>query len=310
MPGDREAESREPETQMRISVIIPTLNAEKELSVQLDMLGRQDRPADEIIVVDSASEDRTADICETNEKVALIRIIREEFDHGKTRDMALRRANGDIVVFLTQDAIPADEHFLGRLVAPFSRDNLIALSTGRQLPKADATQMEKLVRAYNFPEKSSIRSMADLPEMGIKTFFCPDVCCAYRKDIYLELGGFDYPLRTNEDMFYAARVIHAGYRISYTAEAMVYHSHNLTLREQYRRNYYQGYEIEKRKEDLGVGSYGQEGLRMVRYVSGELLKEGRFLSLMRFGIDCCARKMGNTAGKKAYIQEEKQKANH
>ena len=289
---------------MKVSVIIPTLNAGRELRALLDMLRRQEYPADEILVVDSESEDDTVNICKAYDAVQLIRIRREEFDHGGTRDMALRRTAGDIVVFLTQDAIPANESFLGNLVAPFSRDSMIALSTGRQLPKADATPMERLVREYNFPEKSSIRSKDDLPELGIKTFFCPDVCCAYRKEIYLHLGGFDHPLKTNEDMFFAAKVIHAGYRISYTADAVVYHSHNLTLGKQYRRNYIQGYEIEKRKEDLGIGTYSQEGLRLVRYVAGGLLKQGRFLSLIHFFADCCVRKLGNSAGEKACRKEK------
>ena len=289
---------------MKVSVIIPTLNAGRELRTLLDMLRRQEYPVDEILVVDSESEDETVNICKAYDAVQLIRIRREEFDHGGTRDMALRRTAGDIVVFLTQDAIPANESFLGNLVAPFSRDSMIALSTGRQLPKADATPMERLVREYNFPEKSSIRSKDDLPELGIKTFFCPDVCCAYRKEIYLHLGGFDHPLKTNEDMFFAAKVIHAGYRISYTADAVVYHSHNLTLGKQYRRNYIQGYEIEKRKEDLGIGTYSQEGLRLVRYVAGGLLKQGRFLSLIYFFADCCVRKLGNSAGEKACRKEK------
>lgn len=288
---------------MKVSVIIPTLNAGKDLPDLLRMLLKQERPADEILVVDSASEDNTIEICKACDAVSLIQIKREEFDHGGTRDMALRKTSGDIVVFLTQDVIPADEHFLENLIAPFSRDEKIALSTGRQLPKSDATPMEKLVRAYNFPEESSIRTKEDLPRLGIKTYFCPDVCCAYRREIYLELGGFDYPLKTNEDMFFASKVIHAGYSISYTADAKVYHSHNLTLREQYRRNYIQGYEIEKRKSELGIESYGQEGLRMVRYVSGELLKQGRILSVIRFGFDCCARKLGNSAGEKACRKE-------
>ena len=288
---------------MKVSAIIPTLNAGKVLPDLLRMLLKQEQPADEILVVDSASEDNTVEICKACEAINLIQIKREEFDHGGTRDMALRKTSGDIVVFLTQDVIPADEHFLGNLIAPFSRDEKIALSTGRQLPKADATPMEKLVRAYNFPKESSIRTKEDLPRLGIKTYFCPDVCCAYRREIYLELGGFDYPLKTNEDMFFASKVIQAGYSISYTADAKVYHSHNLTLKEQYWRNYIQGYEIEKRKEELGIESYGQEGLRMVRYVSRELLKQGRFLSLIHFGFDCCARKLGNSAGEKACRKE-------
>ena len=291
---------------MSLSVIIPALNAGKYLPDLFEMLLKQSRRADEIIVVDSESEDDTVSICKANEAVTLISIKRKDFDHGKTRDMALRASKGDIVVFLTQDAVPAGEEFLEKLTAPFFEDSTIALSTGRQLPKSDATNMERLVREFNYPAQSRIRSKEDIPEMGIKTFFCSDVCCAYRRDVYLELGGFDHPLKTNEDMFFAAKVIHAGYRISYTADAEVYHSHNLTLKEQYRRTYIQGYEIEKRKELLNVGSYQQEGMKLVRYVSGHLLKKGHILGFIHFFFDCCARKSGHSAGIKAYHREQKQ----
>ena len=290
---------------MMLSVIIPTLNAAKELPGLLDMLEKQSVRADEIIVVDSASDDDTVKICKADNSVKLIQIERKDFDHGKTRDMALRESKGDIVVFLTHDALPADEYLLENLIKPIINEKSIALSAGRQLPKPDSTHMERLVREFNYPEQSRIRSKEDLAELGIKTFFCSDVCCAYNKAIYLELGGFDYPLKTNEDMFYAAKVIHAGYRISYTADAMVYHSHNFTLKEQYRRNYIQGYEIEKRKDFLNVGSYQGEGMKLVRFVSARLLKKGHLLSFIRFFFDCCARKLGHSAGSKAYRKEQR-----
>lgn len=281
-----------------VSVIIPTLNAENEIGSLIEILQAQSLQPDEILVVDSESTDRTAEVCQSN-NVVLIRISRGEFDHGKTRDFALRNSLGDIVVFLTQDAVPANEYFLEKLIAPLT-DRSIAISTGRQIPKDNATEMERLVRAYNYPTSSYTRSKADLPRMGIKTFFFSDVCAAYNREIYLELGGFDYPLKTNEDMFFAAKVINAGYRIAYTADAQVLHSHNFTLREQYKRNYIQGYEIERHRDLLNGVHQEAEGMKLVKYVSKELLKKGRIFSFIHFGLDCCARYLGSRAGKKAY----------
>jgi len=288
---------------MKTTVIIPTLNAEKELPDLLAALHAQKHAVDELIVVDSASDDRTAEICRADPAVALIPIERKDFDHGKTRDMALRRSSGDVVVFLTQDALPADENLLTNLIAPLSEDG-VAVSAGRQLPKKDATRMERLVRAFNYPAESYIRSKADLPRMGIKTFFCSDVCAAYNRSVYLELGGFDYPIKTNEDMFFAARVINAGYRIAYAADALVYHSHNFTLKEQYARNYIQGYEIERHREALNNAAQESEGMKLVKYVSKDLLRHGHFFSFIHFGFDCCARLLGSRAGRKAWQKQE------
>ncbi len=288
-------------THPRVSVIVPTLNAENEIGALIQLLNTQSLQPDEIIVIDSESTDKTVEVCRQDD-VGLIQIARSEFDHGKTRDYALRKSSGDIVVFLTQDAVPANEYFLEKLVAPL-RDKSIAISTGRQIPKNNATEMEKLVRAFNYPASSYIRSKADLPRLGIKTFFSSDVCAAYNRDIYLALGGFDYPLKTNEDMFFAAKVINAGYRIAYAADAQVLHSHNFTLREQYKRNYVQGYEIERHRASLNGVHQEAEGMKLVKFVSGELLKKGRILSFIRFGFDCCARFLGSRAGKKAYRKE-------
>lgn len=288
----------------KVSVIIPTLNAEKELASLFDELAAQDHNIDEIIVVDSASDDRTVEICKSNSRVNLIQIARNDFDHGGTRNMALRRSVGDIIVFLTQDAVPADHEFLDRLIAPLQEEG-VAVSTGRQLPKEDASITERLVRKFNYPEESCMKSEEDIPRMGIKAFYCSDACAAYNREIYLKLGGFPHPVKTNEDMFFAAKAIRSGYRIAYAADAVVSHSHNFTLKEQYRRNYIQGYEMEKHRELLGDVSQGSEGMRMVKYVSKELLKHGHVGSFMYFGLDCFARFSGNRNGKKAFVKETK-----
>ena len=290
---------------MKLSVIIPTLNAEKELPALLEALGRQTVQPEEILVIDSESADRTAEIARSFDRVRFMTVRRKDFDHGRTRDEALRQSAGDVVVFLTQDAVPADEQCLANLIRPLREDG-VAVSAGRQLPRADATPMERLVRSFNYPETSHIRSEADVQKMGIKTFFCSDVCAAYNRKIYEELGGFVYPLKTNEDMFFAAQAIRGGYRVAYAAEARVLHSHNFSLKEQYERNRIQGYEIERHRPLLGNVSQASEGFRLARFVSCGLLKRGRVLSFARFGLDCFARLFGSRAGRRQYLRENQQ----
>ena len=293
---------------MSISVIIPALNAEKDLPSLLQALRTQTLRPEEILIVDSESADGTVRIAEDAAEDLPVRVLsvkRAEFDHGKTRDWALRQSVGDTIVFLTQDAVPADESFLENLVRPLAEEK-VAVVTGRQLPKADATPMEKLIRTFNYPAESHIRSEADVQKMGIKTFFCSDVCAAYNRKIYEELGGFVYPLKTNEDMFFAARAIRSGYRVAYAAEAKVLHSHNLSLKEQYERNRIQGYEIERHRPLLGNVSKVPEGFRLARFVSGGLLKQGRIVSFARFGLDCFARLFGSRAGRRQFLGENQQ----
>ena len=288
-----------------ISVIIPTLNAEKYLPDILSALETQSYPASEIIIVDSASSDKTVSICESNQNVKLIQIKREDFDHGKTRDMAFRESSGDIVIFMTQDAIPANEEFICNLIKPLSGKK-IAVSCGRQIPKKSASKKEKLIRKYNYPAESHQYGIENLTQKGIKSFFCSNVCAAYKREVYFELNGFEYPLKTNEDMLFAAKAINAGYQIAYAADALVYHSHNLSLAEQFQRNFNQGYEIERHKEMLKGISANPEGLNFVKYVSFELIKQGSFISFFSFMLDCMARFLGNKSGKSALLRTNEQ----
>ena len=281
-----------------VSIIIPTLNAEKDIEELINTLNRQTVRLSEIVVVDSESDDSTLEICRKFDNVRIIQIARSEFDHGKTRDMAFRTCHADYVLFITQDALPNNEFYIEKLLAPFSNEK-VAISTGRQIARDDAYPMEKLVREFNYPAESHVRSKADLSKYGIKTFSFSDVCAAYRRDVYLELGGFEYPLKTNEDMFFAAKVINSGYMIAYAADAEVIHSHNFTLRQQYRRNYLIGMELKKHEKLLNNVSVNSEGFRLLKYVLVGLLKHGRIFSFVHFMFDCCARFLGNFMGKRS-----------
>lgn len=287
---------------MDISVIIPTLNAEHEIEGLLTVLGRQSIQPIEILVVDSASEDRTIELIQKHKGVRLLQIDRQDFNHGSTRDLALRESCGEFVCFLTQDAVPVSDDYLKLLVAPMVDDSEIALVSGRQLPKADARRFEQLVRGFNYPDSSSVRSKRDLKKYGIKTFFASDTCSAYRRTAYLECGGFEH-VNTNEDMLMAARFIASGLKVAYEPRAEVYHSHNLTPSQQFARNRAVGFFLETHADALMHTSETGEGGRLVKSVSSQLLQERNFGEFVAFGVDCCARLLGNRAGRKAAKKE-------
>lgn len=287
---------------MDISVIIPTLNAEHEIEALLIALERQSIRPNEILVVDSASEDKTIELVQKHKIVRLLEIDRQDFNHGTTRDMALNESSGDFVCFLTQDAVPVSDDYLKRLVAPMVEDSNIALVSGRQLPKANARRFEQLVRDFNYPDTPSVRSKGDLEKYGIKTFFASDTCSAYRRTAYLECGGFDH-VNTNEDMLMAARFVASGLKVAYEPGAEVYHSHNLTPSQQFARNRAVGMFLELHSDDLMHASEIGEGGRLVKAVSSQLLREGRLTEFIAFGVDCCARLLGNRAGRRAVRKE-------
>ncbi|WEK53922.1 MAG: glycosyltransferase family 2 protein [Candidatus Cohnella colombiensis] len=220
---------------MKISVIIPTLNAEKEITELMICLKDQTRQAHEIIIVDSSSNDRTVHIAyEFGAKV--IMVDRHSFDHGGTRNYAASHAIGDVLVFMTQDAIPDNEHFLKQLTQPL-QDERVAATYGRQVAHPNASDLEKLTREFNYPPDSLRKSKDDLPRLGIKTFFLTNVCSSYRRSSFEQLGKFEEPIISNEDMIMAAKLINAGYLIAYAADAKVKHSHDYTAVQQFRRHF-------------------------------------------------------------------------
>ena len=282
---------------MKVSVVIPTLNAERWISRQLNSLLSQTVEA-EIIVIDSTSADATPKIAARYApRVRLLEIERECFDHGGTRDYALRQSTGDVVCFLTQDALPIDEHCLEKLVSAFSSPDIAAVF-GRQIARSDAPEYEKLTRAFNYPDTPYTRREEDIPRYGVKSYFFSNTCAAYRREAYLSVGGFDAPILSNEDMLMAGKLLHAGYTLAYEPAAAVYHSHLYTLRQEYRRNVRIGTVMEQYRDRLTGAKADAEGWRMLRFVGGALAREGRIGELFGFSVRVCVRFAGNRVGKR------------
>ncbi len=292
---------------MTVSVVIPTYNAEAYISPLLTQLEKQTVQPCEILIIDSSSEDGTLAAMKEHHNIRTITIQRSAYNHGGTRDLGVKQTNGDLILFMTQDAVPADNDLIKKLISLFPNHSEIAVAYARQIPRKDSSPREKLIRAYNYPEHSAVHSENDIPRLGIKTFFCSNVCAVYRRDLYERLGGFEKDLLSNEDMMYAAKAIRNGYQVAYAAEACVIHSHDLTCLEQYERNRIQGYEITRHRDLLGETSSSKEGLHMLKTVSFQLIQQGRILSLFGLFADCVSRYMGSRTGSKQYLREKNSK---
>lgn len=155
-----------------VSVIIPTLDAQECIQQLLLRLQQQTQRPDEIIVVDSSSSDNTIHEVRKVPGITLFQIPRSQFNHGGTRDWALRHSKGDFVLFLTQDAMPSDNYYVARLLQPFS-DGLVAMTSGRQLPRDDARPFERLIRQRNYPNKPRVTHLSDVQCLASKLSLFP-----------------------------------------------------------------------------------------------------------------------------------------
>lgn len=213
--------------------------------------------------------------------VEVVHITRHEFDHAGTRDMGLRMSDADYVLFMTMDAIPKDNYLVEKLLSGFRRADNIAVSYARQLPKKDCNRIEQITREFNYPAQSRVQTSDDIKELGIKAYFCSDVCAMYDTSIYRSLGGFKAPAIFNEDMVYAAGALDAGYAVSYCADALVYHSHNYTGRQYYRRNFDLGVSQADHPEIFERFNVKGTGMQLVRKSLAQICRSGTPADIIR-----------------------------
>lgn len=263
------------------SIIIPTYNAEKRMYGLCEAL-RSQTASSEIITVDSSSTDRTVEIAESFGAKVLI-VPKEDFDHGGTRTLAGKAAKGDILVYMTQDAVPFDNYSIENLTRAFE-DQGIAASFGRQLPCPDAAEFGAHLRLFNYPEVSCIKSLGDRNTYGIKTAFISNSFAAYRKTALEEIGWFRRKLIMGEDACAGAKMLLAGHKIMYVADAMVYHSHDYTVLQEFKRYFDIG--VFHKSERWLVDEFGKaegEGTRYVQALFAFLKRENKYY-LMPEGI--------------------------
>ena len=248
---------------MTADIVIPVYRPGAELGELLSRLADQTILAGKIILMNTEEAHFPAELPERYENVEVHHVTKQEFDHGGTRDQGIRLSEADVVICLTQDAMPADEHLVEELLKPFA-DPSVWATYGRQLPKENCREVEKYTRSFNYPDESRIKGKEDLPVLGIKTFFCSNVCAAWRREKYKELGGFVKRTIFNEDMIYAGTIIKAGGRIAYCADAQVVHSHNYSALQQFHRNFDLAVSQTMHPEIFGGIRSESEGIRLVK----------------------------------------------
>lgn len=257
---------------LSVDVVIPTYKPGKEFETTLNMLLSQTKQPDHIFIMNTEPAFWEESFQRLDSKIVVTHIKKEEFDHGGTRNAGGAKSKADILLFMTQDAVPADEKLIEQLLRYFQREKTAAVYA-RQLPKKDCSPLEAYTRSFNYPEKVQVKTKADLETMGIKTFFCSNVCAAYRRDIFVERQGFFRPSIFNEDMIYCGGLIQDGYEVCYAADARVYHSHNYSCVEQLKRNFDLGVSQADHPEIFSSVSSENEGIKMVKKTALHFIKE-------------------------------------
>ena len=280
-----------------VDVIIPSYHPGKEFAALIKRLEKQSVPIHRIIVMNTEESMWNKEWEKLSDVMEIHHLAKSEFDHGGTRARAAELSDADVMIFMTQDAMPADRELLAELLKALEQDENIAAAYARQLPNAECSFVERYTRAFNYPDRSVVKTKEDMVQYGIKTFFCSNVCAAYKKDIYQKQGGFVRRTIFNEDMIYAGGLIQAGYGIAYAAEAKVIHSHNYNCMQQFHRNFDLGVSQAEHPEIFeGVPSEG-EGMRLVKKTLSHLVRSGKIWLIPGFVLQCAGKYAGYLAGK-------------
>ena len=250
------------------AIVIPTYNAGAGFEILLKQIDMQSLVPAHRLIIDSASTDYTAELAEAA-GWQVVGIDHSQFSHGGTRQqavelLAVQENPPDIIIFLTQDVRMPRQDSLEKLVQVFEDTDIVA-AYGRQRPHEGASIYAALDREFNYPAESRVKSLADVDELGIKTVFFSDSFAAYRVEALRQIGGFPH-INICEDMYVAAKLVLAGHRIAYAAQAEVCHSHEPQMSGMWER-YRQMGQFHKDNPWIGqsFGTASREGIRLVCY---------------------------------------------
>ncbi|MEH7014786.1 glycosyltransferase [Neobacillus niacini] len=291
---------------MKVSILIPTYNAQFFITELIEKLKTQKVPngvTTEIIIVDSSSSDSTRDIIvDKYPEVKFVTIANKEFDHGSTRNFLAKMAKGEYYLFMTQDAIPRDDLLINNLLTNF-QNGKVKIAYARQIPKSDAAPLERFARSFNYPDKRVIKDKSKIEELGIKTFFNSNVCSMYDAALFKSNNfcGFPEKVILNEDLILAHQVVMAGYQVIYENNAVVYHSHNYNLKQQFKRYFDIGMAFNETKYILENVSNEKEGFKMVIQQQKFLLKNKHFGEIIYSFLESAAKYLGYYLGKRHHI---------
>lgn len=254
-----------------VDVILPICNPDERTVQSVKRLLKQTYPVNRIYILHTDMGTFPRELETLSEKIHITHIRPEQFDHGGTRHQGAMMSHAEFLICMTQDALPVNEKLVENLMAAFE-DERVGAAYARQLPASDCGAIERFTRNFNYPAESRVKSEEDLEELGIKTYFCSNTCAAYRKSVYISLGGFETKVIFNEDMIMAGRIIQSGYKIAYAADAQVIHSHHDGCLKLFKRNFDMAVSQTEHPEIFEGVPPEKEGIQLVKQTFGYLLK--------------------------------------
>lgn len=250
---------------MNVALVIPTYNAGSSFKLLLQQIKKQTLVPKRVLVIDSSSTDETVELArQFNCEVKVIE--KSQFNHGGTRQLAVEELQNDseFIMFITQDVLLYDVNTFANILTMISTNPNMGAAYGRQIPHKGASIDASIQREFNYPGTSIIKSVINKKKLGIKVAFLSNSFAIYNVDCLLKVGGFPLTVVACEDMYVAAKMLLESYTIGYCAEAKVYHSHEYSLKEDWKRYYITGkFQKEEGWIEKAFGCSESEGVKLL-----------------------------------------------
>lgn len=282
---------------MKVAALVPVFNGAHYLPALLSALESQTRPPDETWIAETEPRRETEELVRRH-GARYVPVAPGGFDHAGTRSRLARETDADVLLLLSQDALPSGREAVARLLRPLEADPGVAAAFGRQVPPSGAHPFTRMKRAFLYTGASKVHRFEDRHGSGFRTAFFSNSFAAWRRGPLADVGWFGERRLMCEDVSAAAALLAAGHSVAYVADAEVEHGNEHPLRVELARYFDIGatHALDPRLEK-DFGSPHGEGLRFVRFGVRYLLEGGWASHLPAFAVWSAGKRVAYSLGR-------------
>lgn len=282
----------------KVDVIIPVCHAGKKLSKLLESLAGQTVLPEKVVLLnvetgweEDSSEELKKQIYKYFGKhklfshklplqLEIVPVKEKYFDEGAIRNLGAKRTSSPFLLFMKQDAVPADSKLIEELL--WSMESGAGVSWARHVTGPAAGVLKTYVNLYDYPSKSYVRTAEDVKTYGVRAFRISNACALYRRDVFEEQGGFADRIIAGEGNLFGAGLLQSDGKIAYCAEAKVYYSENSNWMHQFRRKFDEGVAHANHPRVFKAGSEEKDGMRYGKAVFSYLINQKYYMEIADF----------------------------
>ncbi len=213
-------------------------------------------------------------------QLEIVPISEKKFDEGATRNLGAKRTGSPFLLFMKQEAVPADRQLIEELL--WSLESGAGVAWARHVTGPSAGVLKTYVNLYDYPSKSHTRMEEDVATYGVRAVRISNACALYRRDVFESQGGFANKIIAGEGNLFGAELLKNGGKIAYCAKAKVYYSENSNWMAQFRRKFDEGVSHADNSRVFKTGSAEKDGWNFGKAVLSYLINQKYYMEIADF----------------------------